>query len=156
MIRAGDVCVPGKVKPGPIPGETSARAVGDEKRAMKNLWLLCAGLSLVLSSVPASAQINPFKSDRSGATLSATDLDLLGASIGRLNRNPKLEVGAEEEWSNPATGSHGSSAVTRIFMDGHRPCHAIHHEVSAQGRTPPRNYDLTWCRSTDGNWKIKS
>ena len=124
---------------------------------MKHPWMPpCAGLILIFASTAANAQINPFKSSRTGPTLSATDLDLLGDSISRLNRTPTLAVGAEDQWSNPATGSHGSSAVTRIFMDGRRPCHAMHHELYAQGATQPRNYDLTWCRTSDGQWKIKS
>jgi surface antigen len=106
--------------------------------------------------VPAEAQINPFRSNRSEGMLSATDLDLLGGSINRLNRDPKLEVGAKSEWSNPATGSHGSSEVTRVFNEGKRPCHAMHHEIFAQGRTSSRGYDITWCRAPDGQWKIKT
>jgi hypothetical protein len=41
-------------------------------------------------------------------------------------------------------------------MSDGRPCHAMHHEVYAQGITPPNSYDLTWCRANDGKWKIKS
>jgi hypothetical protein len=120
------------------------------------LYRLVAALCLISMTVPASAQINPFRSNRSGGVLSATDLDLLGGSIERLNRNPKLEAGAKDEWSNPATGSHGSTEVTRVFIDNKRPCHAMHHEVFAQGGATSRGYDLTWCRAPDGKWKIKS
>ncbi len=123
---------------------------------MKHPWLLSAALSLVFASGPANAQINPFRSDRTGPTLTKTDLNLLGKSIDRLNRTPKLDVGAEDQWSNSATGNHGSSSVTKIFSDGDRPCHAMHHEIYARGDTPPRSYDLTWCRADDGKWKIKS
>ena len=113
---------------------------------------LCCGLM----ASQADAQINPFKSNRTGPTLSATDLDLLGDSVRRLNTNPQLQVGAHDDWSNPATGSHGTSEVTKIFMSGKRPCHAMHHEISPQGRTPLTPYDLTWCLASDGKWKIKS
>ena len=123
---------------------------------MKKAPLLLAGLCLVSIGVSATAQINPFRGNRWESTLSATDLDLQGNSINQLNRKPNLEVGAVESWSNPATGSYGSSKVTRIFVDAKRPCHEIHHEVAAQGRTPPRTYELTWCRISNGQWKIKS
>jgi surface antigen len=123
---------------------------------MRRLIQIVAALVLVASADPAGAQINPFRSDRQGAKLSSTDLDLLGASINSLNRNPKVEVGTKEEWANPATGSHGSSEVTRVFSDAKRPCHSMHHDVFAEGRTPSRGYDLTWCRASDGKWKIKS
>jgi surface antigen len=98
------------------------------------------------------------RSIRSEATvqLSATDLDLLGDSIRRLNTNPQLQVGARDDWSNPATGSHGTSEVTKIFTSGKLRCHAMHHEISPQGHTPFTPYDVTWCRASDGKWKIKS
>lgn len=138
------------------PEETSSALAKCKETTMKHAWLLYVGFGLVFALGHANAQINPFRSDRAGPTLSTTDLNRLNDSINRLNRTPKLEVGAEDQWSNPATGSHGSSAVTRIFTDGGRPCHAMRHEVYARGRTPPRSYNLTWCRADDGKWKIKS
>jgi hypothetical protein len=114
--------------------------------------ILCFGLM----ASQAYAQINPFRSNRTGPTLSATDLDLLGDSISKLNTTPQLQVGAKDDWSNPATGSQGTNEVTKIFTAGKLPCHAMHHDVSAEGRTPVRTYDLTWCRASDGKWKIKS
>jgi surface antigen len=116
-------------------------------------WIV---LGLVLVTVPAMAQINPFRNNRTGVSLSSTDFDLLGASINKLNKDPKLAVGAEDQWSNPATGSHGTSKVTRIYASGHMPCHVMHHEVSVQGQTPARGYDLTWCRAPNGQWKVRS
>jgi len=107
-------------------------------------------------AVPALAQINPFRSNRWGPTLSATDVELMGDSIAKLNRKPNVEVGAEERWSNPATGSYGTSTITRILVEAKRPCHAMHHEFFAQGQPPPSSYDLTWCRISNGQWKIAS
>ena len=118
--------------------------------------LLPAVLCCSLLANQAHAQINPFRSNRTGATLSATDLDLLEDSVRRLNTNSQLQVGAQDQWSNPATGSHGTSAVTKIFTSGKRPCHAMHQEISPEGSTPPKSYDLTWCLASDGKWKIKS
>jgi hypothetical protein len=113
-------------------------------------------LSMIAMALPAMGQINPFRNNRAATPLSATDFDLLGDSIGTLNKDPKLAVGTAEKWDNPATGSHGTSTVTKIFRIGHMPCHAMHHEVFAQGRTPGRTYDLTWCRAPNGQWKVKS
>jgi hypothetical protein len=123
---------------------------------MRNACLMLAGLCFVSVAVPATAQINPFRSNRSQAPLSETDLDLMGNSINQLNRKPHVEVGAEESWSNPATGSYGSSKVTGIFEQAKRPCHALHHEFFPQGSTPPTTYDLKWCRISNGQWKIAS
>jgi hypothetical protein len=123
---------------------------------MRNARLILAGLCFVSIAVPAMAQINPFRSNRSQTPLSQTDLDLMGDSINRLNREPHVAVGAEERWSNPATGSYGSSKVTRIFEQAKRPCHELHHEFFPQGSTPPSTYDLKWCRISNGQWKIAS
>ena len=113
-------------------------------------------MALVLTTFSASAQINPFRDNRSGPQLTATDLNLLGDSVLRLNQSPGLEVGSKEPWINPATGSHGTSVVTRIFTSSQRPCHMLHHEFFPLGRATPSNYNLTWCRVADGKWKIKS
>jgi hypothetical protein len=111
---------------------------------------------LILTAFPALAQINPFGRGRAVPRLSATDLSLLMESVDRLNQEAKLAVGSEEQWFNPATGSGGKSVITRIVTIAGRPCHAMHHEFSPLGRTPPTSYDLTWCRVSDGTWKIKS
>jgi hypothetical protein len=112
----------------------------------------------MLMAVPSIGQINRFGfgTGNSDPRLSGTDLDLLGDSVRRLNDSPKAAVGSEEEWANPATGSHGNSRVTRMFTNAGRPCHDIHHELFPLGSTPPRKYDLTWCRVSNGTWKIKS
>ena len=123
---------------------------------MRHLHILLSALIFAATAVPASAQINPFRSNRNGPTLSGTDLDLMGASINHLNRTANLAVGAEDKWSNPATGSYGSSVVNRIFTSGKLPCHALHHEIHAQGTATATPYDLTWCRAPNGQWKIKS
>jgi surface antigen len=123
---------------------------------MKHTFGLLVMLGAISFAVPAMAQINPFKNNRTGANLSATDLDLLGSSIDKLNRDPKLATGASEKWSNPATGSYGTSTVTKVFEQGHTPCHTMHHDVFTQGKSPARGYDLTWCRTAKGQWRVKS
>jgi len=115
--------------------------------------MICFGLSVV---PPAVGQINPFRSGRSQSRLTAEDLALLDASIDQLNTDPHLSVGAQKDWSNPATGSHGQSVVTRIFPDRQRPCHQMRHEAYPLGGTQVRTYILTWCRAPDGQWKVKS
>jgi len=85
-------------------------------------------VALTLSASSVLAQINPFRGNRAEPALTGTDLDLLGASVARLNQNPKVAVGSKEEWTNPATGSHGTSIVTRVFTSSQRPCHTLHHE----------------------------
>jgi hypothetical protein len=119
---------------------------------------MSVGVCFTLMAFPSLGQIKPFGfgTSRSEPRLSGTDLDLLRDSVDRLNRNPKPEVGSQDQWANPATGSHGKSVITRTFTSAGRPCHAMHHELFLFGQTAPKAYDLTWCRVSDGQWKIKS
>jgi hypothetical protein len=108
---------------------------------------------LLLASLPAAAQINPFRSGRTEAGLSGEDSDLLFSSVNQLNRRKNVAVGSSESWRNPATGSHGTSSVTQILERSGMTCHRVHHKVSARGARTPRQYDLTWCLTPEGEWK---
>jgi hypothetical protein len=129
---------------------------------MVNSQRLCfhvvLSVGLVLAALPSVARVAPFGygTSPSDPRLSATDMNLLMESVSRLNSNPQSVVGSEEEWFNPATGSRGKSRISRILTNAGRPCHEIHHELLPLGLTPPRIYNLTWCRVPDGAWKIKS
>jgi hypothetical protein len=129
---------------------------GSGQAEMKWSTLAIAAGLLVSIDISAQAQISPFRNNRTGQRLSATDMDLLNDSVSSLNQQPNLAVGASKDWNNPATGSHGVTTVSRIFTDHGRPCHAMHHEVFAENATQARGYDLTWCRVAAGNWRIKS
>jgi hypothetical protein len=109
---------------------------------------------LLLASVPAAAQINPFRSGRTEAGLSGEDSDLLLSSVNALNRRRDVAVGSSESWRNPATRSHGTSSVTQILQRSGMTCHQVRHEVSARGARTPRQYELTWCLTPEGEWRI--
>lgn len=109
---------------------------------------------LLFAALPATAQINPFRSRGTEPGLSETDADMLLSSINRLNRAENVAIGAAESWNNPETGSRGTSSVARIFHRAGMSCHLLHHEIAVRGRTPPRRYDLTWCLMPAGEWKI--
>ncbi|HEY6434422.1 MAG TPA: hypothetical protein VIZ17_20805 [Acetobacteraceae bacterium] len=112
-------------------------------------------LPLLLAAVPAAAQVNPFWSNRTGPRLSQSDQDKLLSSIDQLNHATDLHVGSKQSWSDPTSGNHGTNSVARIFQSGGLQCHLLHHEISMKGRAAPRVYNLTWCLTPDGEWKIK-
>ncbi len=120
---------------------------------MRIFRLLVTGL-LVSAATPATAQLNPFQGSRTGLT--QRDVDLLSSSIASLNRSGDVAVGSKDSWSNPASHSRGQNVVREIFQDGATTCHRLHHEITVKGRKPPRTYELTWCRMSDGSWKVKS
>jgi surface antigen len=131
---------------------TALFATGKED-AMKMARRMLTAL-LVLASFPALAQPLLFQGMRTGLT--QRDVDLLSASINRLNNAPDIAVGAKDGWSNPSSRSRGENAVRAIFQDAGTTCHKLHHEIIVKGRQHPRAYDITWCRAPDGSWKIKS
>ena len=103
----------------------------------------------------AQGQINPFRGSGSRG-LSPEDNQLLFESVARLNAAEPNGVGRSEAWSNPQTNSFGSSTILRVFHSGGMPCHLVRHHIVVAGRQPGQNYRLTWCRISNGEWKIKS
>jgi surface antigen len=109
---------------------------------------------LLLLTATAQAQVNPFRGSRQA--LSPEDNRLLFESVARLNAAEPTKIGQSEAWSNPQTNSSGTSTVLRVFHSGSQACHLVRHHIVAAGRSPGRDYRLTWCRTPDGEWKIKS
>jgi len=108
-----------------------------------------------LLSASAPAQVIPFGGNF-GPGLSPEDNRLMVDSIARLNAIEPSRVGLSESWNNPQTRTSGSSRILRIFHSGGMACHLVRHQIVAAGQGRPRDYRLTWCRTPDGEWKIKS
>ena len=121
---------------------------------MKPALVRIVSVALVSFATVASAQINPFRSNRTGPTLSVEDNRLLLASIDRLNTAEPVRPGLSENWVNPDSKSSGTSTVVRVFHAQGKPCHLIRHHIVVAGHRPA-NYQLTWCRTSAGEWKIK-
>ncbi len=118
---------------------------------------LLISLAVLFGSAVAHAQINPFwSSTRAGGHLTNEDLRRLDASIDRLNTATPPRIGQTDSWSNPNTRSSGSSILRRVFQSGGMTCHLLQHHISAAGKRPGSTFDLTWCRTSNGEWKIKS
>lgn len=111
-------------------------------------------MALTLIAGSAFAQINPWRGSKAGEFLSADDLDALLASVNQLNRSANVAVGAAEPWRNPRSGSQGVSTITGLTQHGGMNCHVIRHQFSVRKSTTPSQYDLTWCLTPAGEWKI--
>src|SRR4051794_40357368 len=127
--------------------------MGDDEMRIVARSLL-AILLMMIVGMPASAQINPFRSGRTEPGLSNEDLDLLIASANQLNNGKNVEVGSSENWRNPSTGSYGAASVTRILNRDGSLCHRLRHEFTPRASTSHRKADLIWCRTSDGEWRI--
>jgi surface antigen len=92
---------------------------------------------------------------RGGPGLSQEDNRLLFESVARLNAAEPTHVGISEAWSNPQTNASGTSTKLRVFYSGGMVCHLVEHRIVVPRRAPA-SYRLTWCRISNGEWKIKS
>ena len=108
----------------------------------------------VLLPVAAQAQVIPFAGNF-GRGLAPSDNQMVFDSVARLNATEPSKVGQSDSWSNPETKSSGRSTIVRVFHSGGMTCHLVRYHIVA-GRPPSRDYRLTWCRTSTGEWKIKS
>jgi surface antigen len=109
--------------------------------------------AFILLPTAAESQINPF---RGGPGLSPEDNRLLFESVARLNAAEPTHVGLSEAWSNPQTNNSGTSTILQVFDSGGMTCHLVQHRVVVARQSPAVSYRLTWCRTANGEWKIKS
>ena len=100
---------------------------------------------------PALAQVSLFTQ---GQGLSPEDNRLLFDSIARLNGTQPTRAGNSDEWSNPQSNDSGTNTVLRVFRSGGMACHLVQHHIVTDGTG--RDYRLTWCRTSSGEWKIKA
>nr|WP_294557165.1 RT0821/Lpp0805 family surface protein [uncultured Rhodopila sp.] len=121
-------------------GRTGAMAVA----------LLLAGVSV------CSAQINPFRSSSRATGLTNADVGMLFTTAGLVNKNEPVKVGDTQDWSNPTSGNSGKVTVTRLFHYSGMECHSLRYDLTFKASNAPRTYNVDWCKTKTGEWKIKS
>ena len=102
----------------------------------------------------AAAQISPFRAGPNAPRLGAGDMDMIWRSADALNADPAAQPGASRAWHNPRTQDSGTVTLQRRFVRQGLPCHALHYTVSVRTEPTPRRYDVIWCRTQAGAWKI--
>jgi len=105
----------------------------------------------VLMLAPALAQVSLLTR---GQGLSPEDNRLLFDSIARLNGTEPARAGNSDTWSNPQSNGSGTNTVLRVFRSGGMACHLVQHHIVTGGTG--RDYRLTWCRTSSGEWKTKA
>lgn len=118
-------------------------------------YLFAVLVGSVLLFEAAQAQVLPFGGNF-GPGLSPEDNQLLFKSVARLNAAEPSRVGRSEAWSNPQTKTSGTSTILRVFRSGGMACHLVRHHIVVVGQARARDYRLTWCRTSTGEWKIKA
>jgi surface antigen len=107
----------------------------------------------VLLPAAAQAQVIPFEGNF-GHGLAPSDNQMVFESVARLNAVESSKVGQSDSWSNPETKSSGTSTILRVFHSGGMACRLVRHQIVA-GRPLPRDYRLTWRRTSTAEWKIE-
>jgi surface antigen len=117
-------------------------------RCSSLLLLMMLASSLTL---PASAQINPFRNSR-GTPLNAEDLAALTTATNRLLDRPTLTAGETEPWNNPTSGTGGTVTAGNSLQRKGMACRVVTYEITAPTPRARRDAKLTWCK-TKGGWK---
>ena len=111
---------------------------------------MVAAVALMLAASAAAAFPLMFLGNSVLQWLTPADAQMLsGALDAALNAE---QEGAEQTWSNPASGASGTVTFRRAFTRGDLPCRSLHIQITAQAITNGGMYDF--CRQANGNWTM--
>ncbi len=116
------------------------------------LAALTATITLVAATVPAHAQLNPFR--RSDFEVTDTDIRLATAAAAKLYEGERAELGDFEDWSNPESGARGSVMLVGIFTHNDLPCRRLQHDIELTTSGTPFRYVFDRCKLPSGEWKL--
>lgn len=113
---------------------------------------MLASLCLCMSLLPTS----PYAQGRSrlNTGLNSADLQAMGAVAARLYQQDNVANGTTDHWANPKSGNRGSVTVVRSFTNAANPCREVRYVIQLHNRRGARSYNLNWCRTAAGVWKI--
>ncbi len=124
-------------------------------RESSRYWsTLLACAIFALSAGAASAQINPFTGK--DLLLSESDVAVIGEVAGGLISGTVVPTGTKLQWHNGETHRRGTIEVLGSSQQDGRPCHKLRYTVPVKPPAGSRAYDLNWCKTADGDWKIVS
>ena len=119
-------------------------------------WITKAALMVAVAitalTVPAHAQVNPFR--RSDFDVSEADIGLAGAAAAKLYQGERAVLGDIERWANPDSGNQGTVRLVRIFTYNDLPCRRLQHDIKLASVGTPFRYLFDRCRVPSGEWKL--
>jgi hypothetical protein len=121
-------------------------------RSGPRLLLLSVLGSLAISSA-AQAQINPFRGKQT--RLSSEDLTIMNRTAADLYQADGIAPGSSAPWDNPKTGNSGVVSIRNTSTQHGMLCHLVNYQVRVKGAANARDYDVTWCRTSSGEWRIR-
>jgi surface antigen len=89
-----------------------------------------------------------------GNSITGEDFKQLEDATNTLLKRTPLSRGASESWRNDRSGAHGTIRVQNTFRYKGLLCHKIFYQISPSGAQTTRDLQLSWCNTSDGEWKI--
>ena len=125
-------------------------------RMSKRAGVLGAALLgvVVAYGTAARAQVSPFAGDTSKGLMEG-DLELLLRATHTINHGSLLRPGQSRSWTNPDSGAHGEVAFVKTTQDDGMACHQLRNTIYVADRADPGTYELNWCLTPSGAWRIK-
>ncbi|WP_237218032.1 hypothetical protein [Ruegeria lacuscaerulensis] len=80
--------------------------------------------------------------------LSPDDFKVVNATADAMLESGRPQVGAEQSWSNPESGSKGTIRVQGVRDN----CVQLQHFIQPDGTDQTREVGTQRCRSADGKW----
>jgi surface antigen len=111
---------------------------------------LCLGV--IVCPAISDAQINPFRSSRSG--LRGDDFTLMTAAASKLYQQDVVSDGAADNWSNPQTGNSGTVTVLQSFQKDGMTCRKVRYVIHLRASIEQPTYTVNWCKTASGEWKM--
>ncbi len=109
-------------------------------------------LLVAFVSAPAQAQVkSPFAS---GLSFTQADVDAILAATKPFFAKWPPEVGAEQSWSNPASGLSGSARYEGKNQMNDRPCRQIRHIVLNEKTKKTYEFRIDHCQDEAGDWVV--
>jgi surface antigen len=105
------------------------------------------GVLLASHPAPAGGLVNPF--DRSAVKLDEADWDLLKESVRTVLE--KQEIGATADWASATSGKAGRATLLKTFTRDGMVCGLVEHEFT---KGDGQSYQLPFCKTADGRWKV--
>jgi hypothetical protein len=115
--------------------------------------LLLSLLASVAICSASQAQINPFRGKQTG--LSPEDLTIMNRTAADLYQADGIAPGSSAPWNNSTTGNSGLVSIRDTSTQHGMLCHRVNYQVQIKGAANPRNYIVTWCHTSSGEWRIR-
>ena len=105
-----------------------------------------------VAALPAHAMVNPFGRVQTG--LNDQDRQLLRTELQRLLETG--QAGSVGSWRNAKSATFGTMEIRRVFKQAGLGCKQVLHVIKLRKERDARRFLISYCKASDGQWKILS